>query len=66
MAISNLDTIYVVEMFNVDNGEIITLNNAYVSLDAAYDYIDECKGVDDRTGTTGCWTYSVKAFTLYR
>ena len=66
MAITKLETIYVVEMTNVETNEITTLASAYVSLDDAYAFVDECKRTDERTGTTECWTYRVRPFTLFR
>jgi len=66
MAITSLETIYVVEMTNVETNEITTLASAYVSLDDAYAFIDECKRTDERTDSTEWWTYRVKPFTLFR
>lgn len=60
------ETIYVVEMTNVVTNVTTTLRNAYASLDAAYDLIEECKREDKRVGSTACWTYRVKYFTLFR
>lgn len=66
MAITCIEKIYVVDMTNVETDEVTTLANAYVSLDAAYAFIEECKRVDERTGSTECWTYRVRPFTLFR
>lgn len=66
MDFTNLDKIYVVDMTNVETDVVTTLANAYVSLDAAYAFIEECKRVDERTGSTECWTYRVRTFTLFR
>lgn len=66
MAITSIEKIYVVDMTNVETDEVTTLANAYVSLDAAYAFIEECKRVDERTGSTECWTYRVRPFTLFR
>ena len=66
MAITSLETIYVVEMTNVETNEITTLASAYVSLDDAYAFVDECKRSDERTDSTECWTYRVRPFTLFR
>lgn len=61
-----IEKIYVVEMIGVDTDEVVVLPNAYVSLDEAYDYLDECKKMDERTDMSEWWTYRVKAFTLFR
>lgn len=66
MDFTGLETIYVVEMTNIETDVTTTLPSAYVSLDAAYAFIDECKRTDERTDTTGWWTYRVKSFTLFR
>lgn len=66
MVFTNLEKIYVVEMTNVETDVTTTLPSAYVSLDAAYDFIEECKRTDERTDTTGLWTYQVRTFTLFR
>lgn len=66
MAITSLETIYVVEMINVETGVVTALPSAYVSLEDAYAFVGECKRTDERTGTTECWTYRVKRFTLFR
>lgn len=66
MYFTKLEKIYVVDMINVETDEVVTLCNAYVSLDAAYAFIEECKRVDERTGSTECWTYRVRPFSLFR
>lgn len=66
MAIKNLERIYVVEMTNVETDVTTTLPSAYVSLDAAYAFVEECKRTDERVGSTQSWTYRVKSFTLFR
>lgn len=66
MDFTNLDKIYVVDMTNVETDVVTTLANAYVSLDAAYAFIEECKRVDERTDSTELWTYRVRTFTLFR
>ena len=66
MAITNLEPIYVVEMTNVETDVTTTLPSAYVSLDDAFAFVDECKRSDERTGSTQCWTYRVRPFTLFR
>lgn len=66
MAITCIEKIYVVDMKNVETDVVTTLANAYVSLDAAYAFIEECKRVDERTGSTEWWTYRVREFTLFR
>ena len=66
MDFTKLETIFVVEMTNVEFNVVTTLPSAYVSLKAAYDFIDECKRTDERKGATECWTYRVKSFTLFR
>lgn len=66
MKFESFEKIYIVEMTGVDTDEVVVLPNAYVSLDAAFDYIDECKSLDERTDMSEWWTYRVKAFTLYR
>lgn len=66
MAITNLEKIYVVEMINVETYDVTTLPNAFLSFNAAYDYIDECKRADERVGSSECWTYRVRSFTLFR
>lgn len=63
---SSIETIYVVEMRGVDTDEVVTLNNAYVTLEAAYEYIEECKALDERTDMSEWWTYRVKSFNLFR
>lgn len=66
MAITTLEPIYVVEMTNVETDVTTTLPSAYVSLDDAYAFVDECKRTDERVGSTQCWTYRVRPFTLFR
>lgn len=66
MAIKCIEKIYVVDMTNVETDEVTTLANAYVSLDAAYAAIEECKRIDERTDSTEWWTYRVREFTLFR
>ena len=66
MDFTNLEKIYVVDMINVETDEVVTLCNAYVSLDAAYYFLEECKKMDERTGLIGKWTYRVRSFTLFR
>ena len=66
MAITNLETIYVVEMINVETNVVTALPSAYVSLEDAYAFVDECKRTDERCGTSECWAYRVKRFTLFR
>ena len=66
MAITSIQKIYVVEMTNVETDVVTTLPSAYVSLDDAFAFIDECKRSDERTDTTEWWTYRVKSFTLFR
>ena len=66
MDFTNLEKIYVVDMTNVETDVVTTLPSAYVSLEAAYAFIEECKRVDERTGSTQCWTYRVRPFTLFR
>lgn len=66
MAITSLETIYVVEMINVETGIVTALPSAYVSLQDANAFIDECKRTDERIGSTECWTYRVRFFTLFR
>ena len=55
MAITNLEPIYVVEMTNVESDVTTTLPSAYVSLDDAYAFVDECKRTDERVGSTQSW-----------
>ena len=66
MRITTFETIFVVEMTAVETGEIVTLSNAYVTLEAAYEFIEECKALDEKTDMTEWWTYRVKSFTLFR
>ena len=66
MDITNLEPIYVVEMTNVESDVTTTLPSAYVSLDDAYAFVDECKRTDERVGSTQSWSYRVRAFTLFR
>lgn len=66
MAITSLETIYVVEMTNVETNVTTTLPSAYASLDVAYEFIDVCKKTDERCGTSQSWTYRVKPFSLFR
>ena len=66
MAITSFETIYVIEMINVETYEVVTLPSAYVSLEAAYAFIEECKRTDERTDTAEWWTYRVRSFTLFR
>ncbi len=66
MDFTNLEKIYVVDMTNVETDVVTTLPSAYVSLDAAYAFIEECKRTDERTDTTEWWTYRVRTFTLFR
>lgn len=66
MDFTKLEKIYVVDMINVDTNVTTTLPGAYVSLNAAFAFLDECKRTDERTGETKYWTYRVRPFTLFR
>lgn len=66
MDFTNLEEIFVVEMTNVETDVTTALPGAYVSLDAAYAFLEECKRTDERTGLIGQWTYRVRPFTLFR
>lgn len=66
MVFTNLEKIYVVDMTNVETDVTTTLPSAYVSLDAAFAFIEECKRTDERTDTSECWAYRVRTFTLFR
>lgn len=66
MAMTNLEKIYVVDMTNVETNVVTALPSAFVSLDAAYAFIEECKRTDQRTDSAGCWKYRVRTFTLFR
>lgn len=66
MDFTNLEGIYVVDMINVETDEVVTLPSAYVSLDAAYYFIEVLKETDERAELTGKWTYRVRPFTLFR
>lgn len=66
MDFTNLEKIYVVDMTNVETDVVTTLPSAYVSLEAAYAFIEECKRADERTDTAEWWTYRVRTFTLFR
>lgn len=66
MKFESFETIYIVEMTGVDTGEVVVLPNAYVSLDAAYEYVEECKALDERTDMSEWWSYRVRSFTLFR
>lgn len=66
MAITNIEPIYVVEMTNVETDVTTTLPSAYTSLENAYAFLDMCKRMDERVGSTQSWTYRVRPFTLFR
>lgn len=66
MAFTSLEKIFVVEMTNVETDVTTTLPSAYASLDDAYAFLDECKRTDERIGSSECWTYRVRTFTLFR
>lgn len=66
MAITSIETIYVVEMTNVETDVVTTLPSAYASLDNAYAFIEMCKRMDERSGISQSWTYRVKSFSLFR
>lgn len=66
MALTSIEKIYVVDMTNVETDVTTTLPSAYVSLEDAYAYVDECKRQDERTDTAEWWSYRVKSFTLFR
>ena len=66
MDFTNLEKIYVVDMTSVETDVVTTLPSAYVSLDAAFAFIERCKRVDERTDMSECWTYRVRTFTLFR
>ena len=61
-----IETIYVVTMTSLRTGRKYTLPNAYASLVAANECIDECKVSDERRSTTGVWTYGVDTLMLFR
>ncbi len=64
MAITKFRICFVVDMTNVETEEVVTLSNAFVSLHAAYEYVDECKAIDKKNNTSECWTYKVRQFGL--
>lgn len=66
MAITSIEKVYVVDMTNVETDVTTTLPSAYVSLEDAYEYVEECKRTDERTDTAEWWTYRVRTFTLFR
>ena len=66
MAITSIETIYVVVMTNVETYVETTLPSAYTSLDNANEFIEMCKRMDERSGSSQSWTYRVKPFTLFR
>lgn len=66
MAITSIEKVYVVDMTNVETDVTTTLPSAYVSLEDAYAFIEECKRTDERTDTAEWWTYRVRTFTLFR
>lgn len=66
MDFTKIENVFVVEMTNVETDVTTTLPGAYVSLDAAFAFLDECKRTDERTGETKYWTYRVRPFTLFR
>lgn len=66
MAITKIETIYVVEMTNVETNVTTSIPSAYTSLDNAYALVEECKRTDKKVGSTDSWTYRVRPFTLFR
>lgn len=66
MAITSIETIYVVEMTNVENDVVTTLPSSYASLDNAYAFVEMCKRMDKRVGMSQSWSYRVKSITLFR
>lgn len=66
MAITKLETIYVIEMINVKNEEVVTLSSAYKSLDDAFDFVDTCKRMDEDNGVSERFSYRVRTFSLFR
>ena len=60
MAITSIEKVYVVDMTNVETDVTTTLPSAYVSLEDAYEYVEECKRTDERTDTAEWWTYRVQ------
>ena len=66
MACTSFELIYVVEMINVKTKEVVTLPNAYVSLEDAYDFVDTCTRMDKENKVSELFTYRVNLFQLFR
>lgn len=66
MAITVFKNVYVVEMTDVNNGEITTFPIAYLTVEDAESFVLLCKATDKDLNLSGLRTYQVKRFTYYR
>lgn len=65
MAITQFKECYVVEMTDVETGEIISFPNAYITYLSAIDFVNHCKEMDETLLFSKFRTYQVKKFHLY-
>lgn len=65
MALTKFKEFYVVEMTDVETGEIISFPNAYITYFSAIDFVNHCKEMDETLHLSKFRTYQVKKFHLY-
>ena len=63
---TTIESIYLIEMTSLRTGKVYTLPNAYLTLEAAHESIDECKATDERVNQKDKWSYQVKTYLLFR
>lgn len=66
MAITEFKNVYVVEMTDLETGEITTFPIAYLSMKDAKSFVLLCKATDKDLDLSGFRTYQVKRFSYYR
>lgn len=66
MAITSFETVYVIDLINVETKMVTTITNAYVSLENANAFVEMCIRMDEKEGISKCWEYRVRPFTLFR
>lgn len=66
MAITEFKNVYIVEMTDLDTGEITTFPMAYLSKADAESFVLLCKATDKDLDLSNCRTYQVKRFSYYR
>lgn len=66
MAITEFKNVYVVEMTDLETGEITTFPMAYLTMENAESFVLLCKATDKDLHLSDLRTYQVKRFSYYR